>query len=123
MVPATEWDAQLLRRVGVIVQELLDSGASNKDIVAAVEKEAPEVAKRLRGKTRKQLAWFAGGLAALGWMAADHTVGYGMEKGLDAVVDELMQRPPRRGGADGARSCRAPAEHRPWKSRDRRGEP
>lgn len=63
-LPKSEFDAELLRRAGILVQELLDEGLSAQKIVDRVAEEvSPEVARKLlQGKTRKQISRWAGGI-------------------------------------------------------------
>lgn len=86
-VPSTEWSADIMRKAGLLVQDLLAEGLPPDAIVERVRDEvSPDVAKTLEGKSRKQLKRLARDLAVGG-------VIYGAGLGLNAAFDIGADRP------------------------------
>lgn len=93
-VPQTEWDAGVMRRAGLLVQDLLAQGVPTERIIEQVREVDPDLASELEGKTRRQIKRWAkkAALFTAGSVAAG-AIGWGVGRGLDEVVGPVDPPP------------------------------
>lgn len=97
VVPFSDWDADLLRRTGILVQQLLMRGLPTEEIVERVREVAPALASEIEGLPRQDLAPWAKGLVVKAARATARTAATGLVEAVIAVpVTQALAPSPER---------------------------